>query len=234
MSAPLIENHYAMDIDHDLMVEGHKVWGFVIYRCTYKDDEKWKNFMDRFRLEMERQMDGSEGRALLKKLDITVLEDPSWEDASTASIRAHFQDWCEKNAQREQRFLLESNHRIWKGWRYNICIHMNSCALESFDEGADPKDYVNLISRSWLSLRDQPHLLVEKRQKPSWWKRAWPPVPPEYDELEGNTEEDVGWMMMELDSLVPMYSRLGRLNSWLTEYKRPPIVVFNGYSWERS
>jgi hypothetical protein len=231
MSGPLIENRTAEDIDHALMEDHHKLWGFVIYRCTYKDDEKWKSFMDRFHKEIEKSMYGPEGQAVLKKLVITVLEDPSWEDASTATIRAHFHDWCDQNAEREQGVPFPSNRRYWKGWRYNFCVHMDSYALESFDEDADPKDFVNIILSPWVSIRDEPPP-VEKRPKPSWWKGTWPPPPEEYDELEGNTEEDVGWMMVELNSLVAMYTRLRRWDTWHTEYRRPPIVATDGVSYQ--
>jgi hypothetical protein len=214
------------------MDDGHRLWGFVIYRCTYKDDEKWKIFMDRFHMEMERRMDGQEGQALLEKLEVTVLENPSWDEASTATIRAHFRDWCEKNAQREQGMPFPSDQRTWKGWRYHFCVYMDSHALESFDEGADPKDFVKLILSPWKSIRDQPELLVERRPKPSWWKGTWPPAPPEYDELEGNTEEDVGWMMVEFVSLVSMYTLMRRWDYWHHEYKRPPIVATDGVCYQ--
>jgi hypothetical protein len=228
MSALPVPNYDAINITRTLKEDGHKLWGFVIYRGTYNDDEKWKIFMDRFHKEVERSMHGEEGQALLEKLEITVLEDPSWEEAPTTTIRAHFLDWCAKNAEREQGVPFPPNQRHWRGWRYNFCVYMDSHALNSFGEGANPKDFVKLILGPWISRKEQPELLVEKRPKPSWWKGAWPPVPPEFDEVEGNTDQDVGWMMVEFVSLVSMYTLLQRWDYWYHEYKRPPIIATAG------
>jgi hypothetical protein len=187
--------------------------------------------MDRFRKEIESLVWGSEKDALLEKLDITVLEDPSSEDASTATIRDHFKEWCETAPQREQGASCPPPSRASKAWRYNFCIQVNSYALESFDEDADPKGFVNLILRPWISSKDNP-LLVEKRPKPSWWKGTWPPLPKEYEPLEGNTEEDVGWMMVGYTSLVGMYTISRRWDNWKTEYKRPPIIATDGVCYQ--
>jgi hypothetical protein len=101
---------------------------------------------------------------------------------------------------------------------------MDSQALGSFDNGAHPKDLAKLILGPWVSKIDQPELLVEKRPNPSWWKDTWPPVLPEYDELEGNTDDDVGWMMVLIVALVPMYTLLRRWDYWYHGYKRLPIL----------
>ena len=39
----------ADNIERQLQEDGHKIWGWVIYRCTYKSDEEWVQFMDRIR-----------------------------------------------------------------------------------------------------------------------------------------------------------------------------------------
>jgi hypothetical protein len=215
-----------------LKEDGHKIWGFVIYRCTYKDDDKWKSFMDHFRKEIERSVWGSERDALLEKLDITVLEDPSWEDAFTATIRDYFKEWCETAPEREQGASCPPPPQISKAWRYKFCIQVNSYALESFDEDADPKGFVNLILRPWISSKERDPPLVEKRPKPSWWKGTWPPPPDEYEPLEGNTEENVGWMMVDYTSLVSMYNMLRRWDNWNIEYRRPPIIATDGVSYQ--
>jgi hypothetical protein len=35
------------------MEDGHRLWRFVIYRRTYKDDEKWNIFTGCFHIDME-------------------------------------------------------------------------------------------------------------------------------------------------------------------------------------
>jgi hypothetical protein len=103
MFQSVLKNYFdpAFIISRALKEDGHSIWGYVIYRCTYKDDEKWKSFMDLLRKEIEGPMEGSESRGVLEKLELTVLEDTAWEDASTAAIREHFKQWSEKAVERE-------------------------------------------------------------------------------------------------------------------------------------
>jgi hypothetical protein len=34
---------------------GHKKWGWIIYRTTYGDDEKWARFEERFQEQVRRE-----------------------------------------------------------------------------------------------------------------------------------------------------------------------------------
>jgi hypothetical protein len=43
----------ADNIERQLQEDGHKIWGWVIYRCTYKSNEEWASFMDRLRYYIE-------------------------------------------------------------------------------------------------------------------------------------------------------------------------------------
>jgi hypothetical protein len=76
-------------------------------------------------------------------------------------------------------------------------MDIDSFALGSFGEGADLKDFVNIILRPWISITSRPqHLLIKNMPKARRWKGTWPPPLPEYDELEGNTEENVRWILI--------------------------------------
>ena len=39
----------ADNVGRQLQEDGHKIWGWVIYRCTYANDEEWAEFMARLR-----------------------------------------------------------------------------------------------------------------------------------------------------------------------------------------
>ena len=39
----------ADNVERQLQEDGHKIWGWVIYRCTYANDEEWAEFMARLR-----------------------------------------------------------------------------------------------------------------------------------------------------------------------------------------
>jgi hypothetical protein len=36
------EHTPADDIQHALIADGHRIWGFVVYRCTYDNDADWQ------------------------------------------------------------------------------------------------------------------------------------------------------------------------------------------------
>ena len=65
-------------------------WGFVIYRCTYGDDEAWQRFMahlnTRTRLTLQNKY--KEGD-LFPQIDWTVQEDPSLDEASISEVRRY-------------------------------------------------------------------------------------------------------------------------------------------------
>ena len=65
-------------------------WGFVIYRCTYDDDEKWARFMDhvntRVRLNLEEEDEGAGN--LAERIDWDVQEDrEALADAGPSRVR---------------------------------------------------------------------------------------------------------------------------------------------------
>lgn len=48
----------------------------------------------------------------------------------------------------------------------------------------------------------------------------------EYPTIEGCTEEDVGWMKVQLKSVMPdFYVNLGDPNAWQAEYRRQAAVA---------
>jgi hypothetical protein len=62
-------------IERQLQEDGHRTWGFVIYRTTYANDDDWTEFLKRLRFRMEETFDGYYGRDILDLCTLTVLED---------------------------------------------------------------------------------------------------------------------------------------------------------------
>jgi hypothetical protein len=55
-------NHNTADhIERYLQTDGHRTWGFVIYRCTYDDDDddEWNEFMERLRYRIRQTLANS-------------------------------------------------------------------------------------------------------------------------------------------------------------------------------
>src|SRR2546423_15191719 len=83
-------NNNADNIERYLQEDGHRTWGFVIYRCTYESDDDWGQFMERLRDQIRCTLEIDNGLDMMDSLSITVFEDRSILDgASTSVVREH-------------------------------------------------------------------------------------------------------------------------------------------------
>ncbi|THY94294.1 hypothetical protein D6C93_05384 [Aureobasidium pullulans] len=66
---------------------GIQKWGFVVYRCTYDDDEAWAQLMEHIKTRTidSIKSDGIE-TGMIDRLDISVIEDPTLEAASKTEL----------------------------------------------------------------------------------------------------------------------------------------------------
>lgn len=172
--------NFADCIESGLKEDGHRIWGFVIYRCDYESDDDWKEFMARLQYRIKDELEYYNGLELLDSLAITVFDDKSlFDDASTTTVREHFDNWSATAPEKEQG-TGEGNAQ-----RYRYCIQVDAASLESVvkDAPAPPATdttcdgFVNLIWRYW-----EPHS-PDPRDAPQ-------------SPIEGCTEDDVGWMMV--------------------------------------
>ncbi|KAG9529253.1 hypothetical protein KCU93_g3717, partial [Aureobasidium melanogenum] len=224
----------ADQIERALREDGHRIWGFVIYRCTYASDEDWDLCMRHLHEEVRESMDFYNGHDLLDEecFRLTVIEDKSkFDGASTSTVRKHFQEWCAQALHREQGSEAEIGSRRQKPvpWfgslavRYRFCLQIDAASLQSILGGGD-KPFVNLIRDDW-ELKQ--HMAAGTGDALDYDEGDFTDEEDEeYPSLEGNAEEDVGWMMIHLTCLMPtFYSYLWDPNTWTVLYCRPPYVL---------
>jgi hypothetical protein len=92
-------------IDEQLREDGHRVWGFAIYRCTYGDDAAWETILERIYASIWNSMRYYNGLDLLEKdrFRLTVIEDASrFDGASRQIVREHFKEWRKRAVREEQ------------------------------------------------------------------------------------------------------------------------------------
>ncbi|KIN05325.1 hypothetical protein OIDMADRAFT_51135 [Oidiodendron maius Zn] len=192
------QNNSADRIERQLQQDHHQTWGFVIYRTTYDSDTDWAGFLQRLRLYMEESFDFYNGRDILEKFTLTVLDDrAAFDGATTDTVRRHFQQWSLTAYPREQQYQggIEALHAIM------------------YDAPAPPaldvtmKGWVKVIDKSWYLGRDEG---IHKHKAP----------------IEGVTQNDVGWMKVRYQHLMPtFYAILHSWNNWSLYYRRPPEIV---------
>lgn len=196
----------ADSVERQLAEDGHKIWGWVIYRCTYEDDEEWTEFMHRLRYYIEDTLRFDNALDMLSSLDYQVFDNrETFDRVHPSVVREHFEKWTATAPEQEQGEGKSEGY----SQRYNYCIHVDQEALQSVISGsAPPADnlgdgFVNLVCR------DGPNVLGGMR--------------PEH--TEDRDERDLCWMRITYyDLMVGWYNLLRRQASWFNEYRIPPEV----------
>jgi hypothetical protein len=194
----------ADNVERQLQEDGHRIWGWVIYRCTYEDDDEWATFMSRLRYYIENTLRFDNALDMQASLDYHVFEDrEAFDRLHPSAVREHFTQWVATAPQREQgegKFAARSQ-------RYTYCVHVDQEALQSVINGpAPPADnlgngFVNLVCRRILGGMRSEH-------------------------TSGRGEEDQCWMRITYqDLMVNWYNQFRPQGSWGSEYRIPPEVA---------
>lgn len=194
----------ADNVERQLQEDGHKIWGWVIYRCTYENDREWDEFMKSLRFYIDETLRYDNGLDMLESLDYHIFEDRArFNQAHPAVIRDHFEQWTATAPQQEQGVAAR---QIERSQRYNYCLHVDQGALRSMLDGPPPpednlgKGYVNLVCL---------HVLGGMRP----------------ERTEGRDERDHCWMRISYqDLMVTWYSLFRNQGTWFTAYRVPPEI----------
>ncbi|KAI7345703.1 hypothetical protein KC320_g8220 [Hortaea werneckii] len=125
----------ADNVERQLQEDGHTIWGWVIYRCTYEDDQEWEAFMDRLRYYNENTLRFHNALDMQSSLDYHVLEDRDrFNNIHPSAVLEHFTQWVANAPQQEQG---EGAHPA-RSQRYNYCLHVDQEALQSVIGGPTP------------------------------------------------------------------------------------------------
>lgn len=123
------KSNKADELERLLMSDGFQTWGFVIYRCTYKSDADWAKFMTLLREKTLRNLKGYNGLDLLNQFSPTVFDDPSFEGATAATLRAHFNQWAVTASEYEKSQQIKGP--CVRSSRYRFFVMVDQEALES-------------------------------------------------------------------------------------------------------
>jgi hypothetical protein len=160
------------DLQDRLDEDGHRVWGFVIYRCTYGDDAAWDECLHRLNLSTRINMHFYEALHLLDDNDgdrdyrfqQTVFQDAAkFDGASTQVVHRHFQEWraLAFDAEQGSNEKIEAPRRredcgppFKAGVRYRFCVQIDEEVLQRILSCENPLSavsdgWVNLIEADW-------------------------------------------------------------------------------------
>lgn len=222
------DSSHADRIEAAYEADGHKTWGYVIYRTTYENDNDWAEFIRRLRTWAADTMEFYNGRDVLDQMTWTVFDDRErFDGADTATIRRHFRDWAENAVQSEQPVGADGTPAgMGRSPRYRYCVQVDAEALESAVHDAPPPPDFDKHRQGWVKVIDKKW--VPRSEDTIFAGR--PPEPNTYEAIDGVTEHDVGWVKCPATSVMTEYYMLFYdLNGYAVSYRRPPAVL--GYPW---
>jgi hypothetical protein len=210
-------------ITENMLRSGFRSWGLVIYRCTYKSDSDWEEFMRRYLYHVHHTLEYDDGLDLLPYFEPTVMDDKTRFDGVTpAIVRDYFNQWARTACETEQGVSFHRASRAMSA-RYKLCLMVDEEALLSVLNGPDVDGYnatgfVRLINGRW-----EPEFLTEEENE------AYGGLTPEnnFEPVMGCTLEHVGWMNICYDrAQIGPCAHIRCEGTWWNLYIRPPKMAF--------
>lgn len=201
----------------------HDKWGWVIYRCTYDDDDAWTRFKQSINQQSRETIARSDTPEAGDSLEWTFVEDRGTLDgASRDQLRARFKAWAADAIRTEQ--PRAEDDRTFGIPRYNFFIQVDQAALRDVvyeaplppEKDVHGQGYVNFVDANWEPLSER--LPTGARE-----------VDELYEPIDGCREEDVGWMKIALNMVGPYFyeAMTGFPDVWYAFYQRPPETLYS-------
>lgn len=198
----------------------HDKWGFVIYRCTYKDDDGWLRFKEILHGFTRESMQMSNAPEAADSLDWTFVEDQGTLDgASRSQLRQRFNQWAAHAIKTEQpRAQAHAHpHPTFGVPRYNYFIQVDEEALHSVLTAPEPdlhgQAFVNFVDSQWEPMPREVYGDEEENV---------------FHAIDGCTQENVGWMRVALRMIdAEFYETAAGFADgvWYVYYTRPPGIL---------
>jgi molybdenum-dependent DNA-binding transcriptional regulator ModE len=194
-----------------------KQWGFVIFRCTYKSQEKWDQFIG---LVKEHAHDYFEWRGMedvYDRMAWTIVEDAeALEGASLVTTARRFVEWVEGPEGRQDRegSVFDTDAFPVYGPRYTFFLHADEESLESVVDDAKAREdggYFCMVARAKMILA------AERERQEEGDEHA--------EEQEDEEEELLDLRKrVKIDKLVLLYALVLDTNTWYNIYVEDGVV----------
>jgi hypothetical protein len=201
-----------------LRKSGHKKWGWIVYRTTYGDDEKWARFEERFQEQVRKPaLDLDHGKPIhTQYLDFPVRSDIKYNNATAAQLRANLQEWRDGGGALQEQEMISNEEvmirNILETNRYKYFIRVDAEAMESVLE--DDEGWVDLVKVNWPEDDDDAREIATDDGHPP---------------LEGITTYKVGFQRVHVYLLYPFCWSDLLANDDLFGMTRPPEISYNDF-----
>ncbi|TID00245.1 hypothetical protein CH35J_006536 [Colletotrichum higginsianum] len=140
----------------------HK-WGFVVYRCTYDDDELWNRYLAQLKSFCSANLLEKRRAELLEQyLDWVVIDDrATLDNASQPEVRKHFNQWVSEQNVPTLPVTAITNRSPIQLPRFQYCLYVDKQCLDTviqFQEANDgtalfidllPPMVFAIVDRTW-------------------------------------------------------------------------------------
>ncbi|KAK4222265.1 hypothetical protein QBC38DRAFT_448445 [Podospora fimiseda] len=201
----------------------------------------WKKLLFYIKYRVRDSLEFYNGMEQVPSFCLTVVQDAATlKNATVETVRTEFKKWCEAAVEKEhgQGATIRRQSQ-----RYNFVIRVSEdvlgcwakvdddCLSEEKEDDNRRKAlrfsqtgncFVDLIWKDW------PPEIPENigRGVPNPWVGGIAPPIPEYEEIEGCKEEELGWMRVSIHSVVvSIYSVLRDPDAFFTLYRRPLEIL---------
>jgi hypothetical protein len=198
----------------DLTLLPIEKWGWLIYRCTYTSDAAWSRFRSTFESQSRAQIAASDAIDIADRLEWTWVEDAaSLDGISTVALRERFRAWAADDVARQalEKYDPTTIARYSYFAKVDEEVMRNMDGFLALDSHWAKGDLVNFVDADW-----EPDSIREEDEEPD-----------DFEEIEGCTEEDVGWMRVSpIMIFTAFYETLNGDNmAWEIFYNRPLHIV---------
>ncbi|KAJ3952891.1 hypothetical protein N0V92_010654 [Colletotrichum tropicale] len=212
------------NISLDMINTGYHTWGFVVYRCTYDDDDLWNRYLMQLKQFCHEELvKGRRAELLEKYLDWVVIEDrANLDNASKSDVRRHFDGWVSEQGLVEPPSGAFPRPNVTKLPRFRFCLYVDKACVETvirFQE-ADaghpllrpllPAMVIVVLDREWSPDRTHGNVTMNDGGYPL---------------IDGCDRKYVGWKYMNAFYTAGTYNDLHavELDDW-QDYIRPPAI----------
>ncbi|KAM5451182.1 hypothetical protein MaudCBS49596_003887 [Microsporum audouinii] len=198
-------------------------WGWVVYRCSYSDEEAWQQMRNLLHKAMVDGLENCQRRDLLPYHKMTIMDNKAkFSGATSHDIRDHFTNWAADTLmdklvttppESDQQLMRHNNTNMLGpesdlGTQYNFCLFVDDICLESLKHMTWP--VVKLLHK------------LDGAREPG--NRGYTVYPGWEDGESDCAEEAVGWMYIRVMECMDMYEMFMDPDAWHNVYCRPPFT----------
>ncbi|KAI1742855.1 hypothetical protein F4680DRAFT_411894 [Xylaria scruposa] len=220
---------------HTMRKTGFETWGFLIYRCTYGDNEAWNRYMEAFKERVHHELEYHGRDWLLEQYaQWTVVEDEeTLNGASKQQVRERFVQWRDQHSvsqELSEAVMLARQSAFWATHpstrlpRFTYCLYVDQKCLDTLKRYSEAK-------ASGSSLLDWPVIVMIDGDYSPGGRYTHPHR--RYPEVDGCTDEYVGWQYVSAGCVATMYNSFHyeRMDAG-GNFNRPPTIHPMGDEFE--